>query len=108
MSDLKFTTAGNYMKTKVVINASYGGFGLSDEALKLLGYEDQLEYKFDDDRPSRHDPHLVEVVEKLGDAANGMHADLEIVEVEGNRYRICEYDGLEWVETPESIEWIEV
>lgn len=54
----------------------------------------------------RSDPNLVKVVEELGEKANGRHASLAIKEVEG-KYRVCEYDGSEWVETPESIKWEE-
>ena len=53
----------------------------------------------------RHDPVLVQVVEELGDKANGMCAKLRIDEVSGP-YRIDEYDGFESVETPENVDWI--
>lgn len=54
----------------------------------------------------RHDPALVQVVEELGDAANGRHAKLTIAEVEsGRRYRIDEYDGIEGVMTADDYEW---
>ena len=43
--------------------------------------------------------------EELGEEANGFCADLKVVTIDSNKYRICEYDGMEWVETPESIEW---
>ena len=54
---------------------------------------------------SRHDPILVQVVEELGEKANGMCAKLAIDEVSGP-YRIDEYDGFESVETSESYDWI--
>lgn len=53
----------------------------------------------------RHDPVLVQVVEELGDKANGMCAKLRIAQVSGP-YRIDEYDGFESVETPEGYDWI--
>jgi hypothetical protein len=53
----------------------------------------------------RHDPILVQVVEELGDKANGSYAKLAIAEVSGP-YRIDEYDGNESVETPGSYDWI--
>jgi hypothetical protein len=53
----------------------------------------------------RHDPVLVQVVEELGDKANGTCAKLKIDEVDGP-YRIDEYDGFESVETPDSYDWI--
>lgn len=65
-------------------------------------YSAQTWYDRDVDR---HDPALVQVVEELGDKANGMFAKLAIVEVSGP-YRIDEYDGFESVETPVSYDWI--
>ena len=53
----------------------------------------------------RHDPALVQVVEELGDKANGECAKLRIKEVDGP-YRIDEYDGYESVETPDGYDWI--
>ena len=53
----------------------------------------------------RHDPALVQVVEELGDKANGICAKLRIDEVDGP-YRIDEYDGNESVETAGSYNWI--
>jgi hypothetical protein len=49
---------------------------------------------------------LVQVVEELGDKANGRCAKLRIAEVPaGTLYRIDEYDGFESVETKDSYEW---
>lgn len=53
----------------------------------------------------RHDPVLIQVVEELGDEANGEYAKLAIEEVDGP-YRISEYDGFESVETPGGCDWI--
>ena len=53
----------------------------------------------------RHDPALVQVVEELGDKANGICAKLRIDEVDGP-YRMDEYDGNESVETAGSYNWI--
>ena len=53
----------------------------------------------------RHDPALVQVVEELGDKANGDYAELRIAEVSGP-YRIDEYDGSESIATPDSYDWI--
>ena len=57
------------------------------------------------DGVDRHDPALVQVVEELGNKANGNYAELRIAEVSGP-YRIDEYDGSESVETPDSYIWI--
>lgn len=53
----------------------------------------------------RHDPVLVQVVEELGDKANGECAKLRIAEVSG-AYRIDEYDGSESVMTASNYDWI--
>lgn len=55
---------------------------------------------------SRTDPVLVQVVDELGERANGQYAQLFIAEVPaGTRYRIDEYDGLESVMTVDDYEW---
>ena len=55
---------------------------------------------------ARHNEDLIEVVEILGEDANGMCAELTIVEFDGNVYRIDEYDGYESLVTPENQKWI--
>ena len=78
---------------KVVINRCYGGFGLSEKAMKFLGVGSEWP------DIARNDPKLVECVEKLGEEANGMYAELKVVEIRDNiNWEIGEYDGLEWVE----------
>jgi len=47
----------------------------------------------------RNDPILIEVIEKLGEKADGQHAKLKIVEIPDDvEWQIGEYDGIEWVE----------
>jgi hypothetical protein len=47
----------------------------------------------------RDDPALVQMVEELGEKANGEHAKLAIVEIpDGVKWDIAEYDGMERVE----------
>ena len=77
---------------KLVINSCYGGFGLSDKGLQMLGIEDEYDLE-------RNDPKLVEVVETLGKEANSEFAELEVVELpeDTTDYSIMEYDGLETV-----------
>lgn len=101
--------------TKVVYNCCFGGFGLSDEAFSLYLTKKGISHELADGKYSTHfvddfgkhlryydisrtDPFLVEVVEELGQYANGPCADLRIVDVpEGSEYRIDEYDGNERV-----------
>ena len=78
---------------KVVINRCYGGFGLSEKAMKFLGVNSSWP------DIARNDSKLVECVEKLGEEANGMCAELKVVEIPDDvNWEIGEYDGLEWVE----------
>lgn len=92
------------MKHKVVINSCYGGYRLSKEAIQWLKnkYGDDVM----DDILERHDPRLVDCVETLGKKANGEFSRLAVVEIDSNQYRIDDYDGLESIETPDSIGWI--
>jgi hypothetical protein len=54
----------------------------------------------------RDDPALVQVVEELGEKANGQCADLRIEDVPaGTLWRIDEYDGSERVMTQSDYEW---
>lgn len=111
---------------KVVSNGSYGGFSISKEAV-LLGreisgdpkwggtlkgecYEDGSLCDNDWDAHgmdlSRTDPTLIEVIEKLGQKADGRFARLRICDVQsGKQYRIDEYDGKECVMTVDDYTW---
>jgi len=142
---------------RVVINVCFGGFGLSNKALKRLAelqgrkcyffvhrfgngtttkswyepapedsnqifttafdihnpgellnvfdehdYENQnkiyREHNIDDMDGDRTNPLLIQVVEELGDEANGSCAKLKIVEIpDGIQYEIEEYDGNEHI-----------
>lgn len=111
---------------KIVINTCYGGFSLSREAV-LLGRElsgnpewcphslkedkypdgSSLSMDFGRWRGSRSDPTLVQIVEQIGEKANGAYANLAVVSVpDGTRYCIQEYDGNERIETEDEIEWL--
>ena len=113
--------------TKVVINVKYGGFGLSHEAImrygelkglkivtdgvrydSLTGKPIYSSYYIDSvknenyfglyDIEDRTDAALVQVVEELGELANGPHAQLKVVEIPDDvKWKIEEYDGCEWV-----------
>ncbi len=109
--------------TKVVYNACYGGFSLSDEAIEmyldLKGFKYIKEkdrwgsiYKvegwsdFYDRNIERDDPVLVEVVEKLGNKANGECAKLKIEDVpKGSLYNITHHDGYESIEIQYNSGW---
>lgn len=103
---------------KVVINRCYGGFSVSRKAVllarKLSGnpkwggptikgdiYDDGTKADCDYGYVygvERHDPILVQVVEKLGKKANGSLAELSVVEVpDGVKYTIEDYDGIEHI-----------
>lgn len=115
---------------KVVISTRHGGFGLSSQAIQryadIKGFEvylnpnnfspyldppsDGKTFKqrrvFSVDSIPRDDPVLVQVVEEMGDAANGPNARLEIVELpSGTHYFIDEYDGYEEIQTRDGIKW---
>jgi len=103
----------------VVYNACYGGFALSEAAVRLGRFlsQDQawagatlrgetypdgevndLGYDSYHITISRADPILVQVVQDLGEKAGGQHADLQTEFVPtGRLYRIDEYDGWEKV-----------
>ena len=95
---------------KVVYNNCFGGFGLSDEAMRML--KEMMGFNKDEyftyyDIP-RHDLDLIKVVETLGTKnASGVHGELTIAKV-GPEYIIDEYDGSETVVEPEDMEWIVV
>ena len=94
---------------KIVINDDFGGFGLSKMAIEsyasrkglTLGKWNQTYGYYDDfmDRDiPRNDKDLVEIVESLGNLANGFCASLRIVEIpDGVEWHISEYDGIEHI-----------
>lgn len=103
------------MSKEIVINADFGGFSLSKEAVELgrelLGgdwpgvsiFESEHSlfsaYGTTDYTFRRDDPTLVEVVKRLGDRASGPCADLKIVSIPDDvEWVIEEYDGSETVE----------
>ena len=101
---LTTTQHGNTMK--VVINTCYGGFSLSDEAIRA--WESRTGRQFDAWDVPRHDPDLVAVVLLFGDEAADSCSELEVVTIEGNQYLITEYDGAETIRTPTTTAWITV
>jgi len=106
---------------KIVINKKHGGFGLSEEAVLLYGDKKNLNIIAKEDQKvktithyylnevkeengfgeweiERNDPVLVEVVEQLGDLADGYYSKLKVVEVPDNiKWYIHDYYGNEEV-----------
>lgn len=111
---------------KVVVNKCYGGFSISDKAVRRMAelkgltlypevgdfgfviywtvpptQQSELDYDeatFDIRPEDRADPHLIQVVEELGAEANGSFANLEITEIPDDvQWEVEEYDGMEWV-----------
>ena len=61
-------------------------------------YKDGLLYSIDDrsEKTTRVDKDLIEVIESLGNKADGFCANLKVVEIpDGIDWEIDEYDGLE-------------
>jgi hypothetical protein len=82
---------------KIVINTRHGGFGLSKEALALFNERSGAVVTWDFNI-KRNDPILVEIVEQLGEAADGDFAELKIIEIPDDvQWQIEEYDGAEWI-----------
>jgi hypothetical protein len=82
---------------KIVINACYGGFGLSKEALALFNERSGTVVAYED-KIKRDDPILVEIVEQLGEDAGGNFAELKVVDIPDDvQWQVEEYYGNEWV-----------
>lgn len=90
---------------KIVINACYGGFGISEAAVKHMvdngskWIKDEIS-KGRDYFPdiARNDPYLVAAVEALGKEASDSLSNLIVVEIPDRiKWQIKEYDGYEHV-----------
>lgn len=82
---------------KVIVNNCWGGYSLSDEAIRrfheLTGITTTTYSEVE-----RTNPFLVQVVEELGDAANGRNAKLCILEIPDEvSWEISDYDGMEHI-----------
>lgn len=90
-----FTT---YSKVPPESRESFDDFyTLSTEERKEYNrkYEEQTFYP---DEISRNDPALIQVVEELGKAANGKHAELKVVNIPDDvDFEIEDYDGMETI-----------
>ena len=92
------------MPIKIVLNVCYGGFTLS--AAGETKYREYAQTAPDFEFPDHIDalracPHLVRVVEELGDDAGSDHSRLCVIEIPDDAavrgWVIKEYDGKEWV-----------
>ena len=101
---------------QIVINNRHGGFDLSHQAVlryaelkglqlqhEPLGFQDLQLYTLHGEpwHPNqipRDDPQLVQVVQQLGQKADGYYSQLHIVTIPPDvRWIIQDYDGWEWV-----------
>jgi len=106
------------MIQKIVINTCFGSFSLSTQAILRYGelanikfvtevshglshyYKNSIanENYWSDRDIDRDDPLLIQIIEELGEAANGFFAELKIVEIPaGVLWDIEEYDGVEHI-----------
>lgn len=105
--------------TKIVINVDYGGFSLSEEAMRLVLERKGLPYVQDEEKGimsffrnpnnkdeiywegdfDRDDKVLVEIVETLtSERASGRFSSLKVVEIPDDvKWHIAEHDGMEWI-----------
>lgn len=94
---------------KIVINNDYGGWSVSESFLQYydIPYTKEWGRCFPKENISNKDPRLIEYIEKFGTKmASGKFAHLTIVDIpDGTAYRICEYDGSEYIEYRDEIEW---
>lgn len=69
---------------KIAINTLEGGFSLSKECkaeiFSLLTKEEREGFDYSRDIPRNH-PALIKAIEKLGNKANGVHAQINIIEI---------------------------
>ena len=83
---------------KIALNKCFGGFSLSEKAYEALGLEwDKYGFEYKEEH-KRTDPKLIEVIEKLGEEADGRHDRLVVVEVPDDvNWYIDDYDGVETI-----------
>ena len=73
-------------------------FEIGDYFVKYYINEKSDDNYFSNRDIPRDDLSLIQVVEELGEKANGRHAYLKIVEIPDDvQWEISEYDGAEWV-----------
>lgn len=102
---------------KVIVNKSFGGAGLSEEAIDMIVDNPNFQYDLSegtegllwklknlDGHYYRTNQVIINVIETLGEEANGNHANLVIAEIPDNvEWEVYNYDGLETIEAPRKV-----
>lgn len=94
---------------KIVVNRNYGTFEMSEDFYEH--YNIPYTYKYGIRCPieniSRKDKRLIEYIEQYGSQkASGGFSHLKVVDIpNGTAYRICDYDGAEYIEYRDKIKW---
>lgn len=105
------------MKIKVAYHDGFGHFALplivAERFCELSGVKADLyemskvsNVYYIGGNISRHDKNLIKAIEEFPDECAKVQIFLH--KLEGNKYIITDYDGLEEVKEPDDIEWIEV
>lgn len=94
---------------KVVINKAYGGWHVSTDFCRHynIPYSEKYGVNCPKVKITRKDERLIEYIEKFGsEKASGKFSHLEVVDIpNGTAYRICNYDGAEYIEYRDEIIW---
>ena len=94
---------------EVVINNSWGGFGLAKSDLEYMAKigskkaERMLKKTSSVYNYNRSDPYLVQAVKD-----KKINKYLIIKKIKSDKYFITDYDGIETLHTPENIKWLKV
>lgn len=92
------------MSSRILINKSFGGFHISDEAAELYRQKSGKKYESFEgfEYKNRQDPILLEIFDELGGKINSYCSEIKAVEIKkGEKYTIFEYDGYETLITEE-------
>ena len=101
---------------EILFNSCSGGYGFSEKFTQEFNHEHGTSYDSYDfnDKVNRHDPKLIKTYKRLfkpynseddtkhNEQWNGDCAQVSIITILSDRYIIDEYDGREWIVTPES------
>ena len=94
---------------KIIISRSHGVWSISENFYKHynIPYRKEHGFCYSKENITRKDPRLIEYIEKFGTKmASGIFGYLEVVDIpNGTAYRICDYDGAEYIEYRDDIKW---